>query len=92
MLRISISLWANFVTYSYLKGAAEQKLQGSGDFIVKTAMADGLPGLYQSFGVSVQGVTVYQISYVGCFNTIKGLLPDPKQTLFKAWLDGSWPA
>lgn len=87
MFRISIRLWTNFVTRSHLKDAAEQQLQERGDCTVKIAMADGLPGLHQSFGISVQGVTVYQITYYGCYNTIKGLLPNPK-TPFKARLEG----
>lgn len=70
-----------------MKDAAEQQLQELGDSTAKTAMADGLPGLYESFGISVQGVTVYQITYYGCYNTIKGLLPNPK-TPFKARLEG----
>ncbi|KAM6268225.1 LOW QUALITY PROTEIN: ADP/ATP translocase 4 [Spheniscus humboldti] len=62
------------------KGAAEQ-FQGVGDCITKIAKTDGLPGLYQGFGVSAQGIIVYA-SYFGCSDTIKGLLPNPKQTPF----------
>ncbi|KAM6077020.1 LOW QUALITY PROTEIN: ADP/ATP translocase 4 [Chlamydotis macqueenii] len=62
------------------KGAAERQFQGLGDCIVKIARTDGLPGLYQGFGVSVQGIIVYT-SYFGCYDTI-GLLPNPKQTPF----------
>uniref|UniRef100_A0A8C3BXZ0 ADP/ATP translocase n=1 Tax=Cairina moschata TaxID=8855 RepID=A0A8C3BXZ0_CAIMO len=42
--------------------------QGLGDCIVKIAKTDGLPGRYQGFA-----------SYFGCYDTIKGLLPNPKQ-------------
>lgn len=52
-------------------GAAEQQYQGLGDCIIKIAMADGLPGLYQGFGVSVLGIIVHQASYFGCYATIK---------------------
>ncbi|NXK47986.1 ADT4 translocase, partial [Chauna torquata] len=61
---------------------AERQFQGLSDCIVKIAEADGLPGLYQGFGVSVQGIIVYRASYFGCYDTIKGLLPNPKQTPF----------
>ncbi|NWH15651.1 ADT4 translocase, partial [Grus americana] len=62
--------------------AAERQFQGLSDCIIKIAKADGLPGLYQGFGVSVQGIIVYRASYFGCYDTIKGLLPNPKQTPF----------
>ncbi|KAM9193158.1 LOW QUALITY PROTEIN: ADP/ATP translocase 4 [Mergus octosetaceus] len=61
------------------KSAAERQFQGLGDCIVKIAKTNGLPGRYQGFGVSVQGIIVYA-SYFGCYDTIKGLLPNPKQT------------
>ncbi|KAM7113293.1 LOW QUALITY PROTEIN: ADP/ATP translocase 4 [Ciconia maguari] len=60
------------------KGAAEQ-FQGFNDCVIKIANTHGLPGLYQGSGVSVQGIIVYA-SYFGCYDTIKGLLPNPKQT------------
>ncbi|NWH44817.1 ADT4 translocase, partial [Fregata magnificens] len=64
------------------KGAAERQFQGLGDCSTKTAKTDGLPGLYQGFGVSVQGIIVYRASYFGCYDTIKRLLPNPNQTPF----------
>ncbi|EMP36374.1 ADP/ATP translocase 4 [Chelonia mydas] len=64
------------------KGLAERQFKGLGDCIVKIAKSDGLVGLYQGFGVSVQGIIVYRASYFGCYDTIKGLLPNPKQTPF----------
>ncbi|XP_053110113.1 ADP/ATP translocase 4 [Hemicordylus capensis] len=64
------------------KGAAERQFKGLGDCIMKIAKTDGLPGLYQGFGVSVQGIIVYRASYFGCYDTIKGLLPNPKETPF----------
>ncbi|KAM6429239.1 LOW QUALITY PROTEIN: ADP/ATP translocase 4 [Rhynochetos jubatus] len=44
-------------------------------------MEDGLPGLHQGSGVSVQGITVYRASCFGC-DTMKGLLPNPKRAPF----------
>ncbi|KFQ75268.1 ADP/ATP translocase 4, partial [Phoenicopterus ruber ruber] len=64
------------------KGSKISSMAGLGDCIIKTAKTDGLPGLYQGFGVSVQGITVRQASCFGCYGTIKGLLPNPKQTTF----------
>ncbi|NXF54135.1 ADT4 translocase, partial [Oceanites oceanicus] len=64
------------------KGAAERQFQGLGDSINKIAKTDGLPGLYEGFGVSVEGIILYRASYFGCYYTIKGLLPHPKQTPF----------
>ncbi|XP_074848044.1 ADP/ATP translocase 4 [Carettochelys insculpta] len=64
------------------KGIAERQFKGLGDCIIKIAKSDGLVGLYQGFGVSVQGIIVYRASYFGCYDTIKGLLPNPKQTPF----------
>ncbi|XP_067153795.1 ADP/ATP translocase 4 isoform X2 [Apteryx mantelli] len=53
------------------KGAAERQFQGLGDCIIKVAKTDGISGLYQGFGVSVQGIIVYRASYFGCYDTIK---------------------
>ncbi|KAM6071903.1 LOW QUALITY PROTEIN: ADP/ATP translocase 4 [Theristicus caerulescens] len=64
---------------SFILGAAEQQFQGLGDCIIKIAKTDGLPGLYR---VSVQGIILYPASYFGCCDTIKGLLPNAKQTPF----------
>lgn len=52
-------------------GMAERQFMGLGDCIVKIAKSDGLVGLYQGFGVSVQGIIVYRASYFGCYDTIK---------------------
>ncbi|KAM9295744.1 LOW QUALITY PROTEIN: ADP/ATP translocase 4 [Morus bassanus] len=62
--------------------AAEQQFQGLGDCVAQIAKTDGLPGLHKGFGVSVQGTTAYQASCFGCYDTIKGLLPNPNQTPF----------
>ncbi|KAJ6668791.1 hypothetical protein lerEdw1_012275 [Lerista edwardsae] len=64
------------------KGPAERQFKGLGDCIIKIAKSDGVPGLYQGFGVSVQGIIVYRASYFGCYDTIKGSLPNPAETPF----------
>ncbi|XP_005991360.1 ADP/ATP translocase 4 [Latimeria chalumnae] len=64
------------------KGLEERQFKGLGDCIMKVAKSDGVRGLYQGFGVSVQGIIVYRASYFGCYDTIKGLLPNPKTTPF----------
>uniref|UniRef100_A0AAV2LLN9 ADP/ATP translocase n=1 Tax=Knipowitschia caucasica TaxID=637954 RepID=A0AAV2LLN9_KNICA len=40
------------------------------------------PGWLQilGFNVSVQGIIIYRAAYFGCFDTAKGMLPDPKNT------------
>ncbi|KAM8968858.1 ADP/ATP translocase 4 [Sarcophilus harrisii] len=64
------------------KGLEERQFKGLGDCIIKIAKSDGITGLYQGFGVSVQGIIVYRASYFGSYDTIKGLLPNPKETPF----------
>ncbi|KAL8207023.1 UNVERIFIED_CONTAM: hypothetical protein K2H54_040130 [Gekko kuhli] len=60
----------------------ERQFKGLGDCLLKIVKTDGPRGLYQGFGVSVQGIIVYRASYFGCYDTIKGLLPNPKHTPF----------
>ncbi|XP_072480714.1 ADP/ATP translocase 4 [Notamacropus eugenii] len=64
------------------KGPDERQFKGLGDCLVKIARSDGITGLYRGFGVSVQGIIVYRASYFGCYDTIKGLLPNPKEIPF----------
>nr|XP_019604602.1 PREDICTED: ADP/ATP translocase 4 [Rhinolophus sinicus] len=64
------------------KGPEERQFKGLGDCIMKIAKSDGIIGLYQGFGVSVQGIIVYRASYFGAYDTVKGLLPKPKETPF----------
>uniref|UniRef100_A0A8B9TZW2 ADP/ATP translocase n=1 Tax=Anas zonorhyncha TaxID=75864 RepID=A0A8B9TZW2_9AVES len=65
--------------------AAERQFQGLSDCIVKVAKTGGLPGWYQGFGISVQGIIIGRAFYrpsAGlrfCF-ILQGLLPNPKQT------------
>ncbi|KAK7869406.1 hypothetical protein R5R35_000702 [Gryllus longicercus] len=64
------------------KAGAEREFSGLGNCIAKTFKSDGLMGLYRGFGVSVQGIIIYRAAYFGCFDTAKGMLPDPKNTPF----------
>ncbi|KAM4818721.1 ADP/ATP translocase 4-like [Thomomys bottae] len=64
------------------KGPEERQFKGLGDCIIEVVKSDGIIGLYQGFGVSVQGIIVYRASYFGAYDTVKGLLPKPKETLF----------
>ncbi|XP_022196757.2 ADP,ATP carrier protein 2 [Nilaparvata lugens] len=63
------------------KGSVRE-FNGLGDCLKKIFKADGLVGLYRGFGVSVQGIIIYRASYFGCFDTAKGMLPDPKSAGF----------
>jgi len=62
------------------KAGAEREFSGLGNCISKIFKSDGLKGLYQGFNVSVQGIIIYRAAYFGCFDTAKGMLPDPKNT------------
>lgn len=64
------------------KSMAERHYTGLIDCLTKTFKSDGLIGLYRGFNVSVQGIIIYRASYFGCFDTAKGMLPDPKNTPF----------
>lgn len=60
--------------------AAERQYTGLVDCLKKTVKSDGIVGLYRGFSVSVQGIIIYRAAYFGCFDTAKGMLPDPKNT------------
>lgn len=62
------------------KTMQDRQYKGMVDCIVKTFKSDGLMGLYRGFIVSVQGIIIYRAAYFGCFDTAKGMLPDPKNT------------
>ncbi|XP_017772402.1 PREDICTED: ADP,ATP carrier protein 1-like [Nicrophorus vespilloides] len=64
------------------RGTAERQYTGLLDCIQKTLKTDGIVGLYRGFIVSVQGIIIYRAAYFGCFDTIKGSLPDPENTPF----------
>lgn len=64
------------------KAGAAREFNGLGDCLTKVFKSDGITGLYKGFGVSVQGIIIYRASYFGCFDTAKGMLPDPKNAGF----------
>lgn len=64
------------------KAGATREFNGLGDCLSKVFKSDGITGLYKGFGVSVQGIIIYRASYFGCFDTAKGMLPDPKAAGF----------
>jgi len=69
------------------KGAAQREFSGLGNCLVKIFRSDGLTGLYRGFGVSVQGIIIYRAAFFGCYDTAKGMLPDPKNTpLVISWM------
>lgn len=57
------------------------------DCISKTAKRAGPIGLYQGFGVSVQGIIVYRGAYFGLYDTAKGVLfkDERKANFFAKW-------
>jgi solute carrier family 25 (adenine nucleotide translocator) protein 4/5/6/31 len=69
------------------KDAASREFSGLTDCIKKIAKTDGLPGLYQGFGVSLGGIIVYRAAFFGGFDTAKGLIfEDPKKAnIFASW-------
>jgi solute carrier family 25 (adenine nucleotide translocator) protein 4/5/6/31 len=63
-----------------------REYNGLVDCLKKTVKSDGLIGIYRGFNVSVQGIIIYRAAYFGCFDTAKGMLPDPKNTsIFVSW-------
>jgi len=69
------------------KGAGEREFSGLGNCLAKIFKSDGLVGLYRGFGVSVQGIIINRAAFFGCFDTAKGMLPDPKNTpLVVSWM------
>ena len=69
------------------KDAASREFTGLGNCLTTIARRDGLKGLYQGFGVSIQGIIVYRAAYFGSYDTAKGMLPDPKNTpIVISWL------
>lgn len=69
------------------KGKDQREFKGLGNCLAKIYKSDGLSGLYRGFSVSVQGIIIYRAAYFGCFDTAKGMLPDPKKTpIVISWL------
>jgi len=54
--------------------AGEREFTGLVDCLSKVAKKGGPIGLYQGFGVSVQGIIVYRGAYFGLYDTAKGAL------------------
>ncbi|XP_036319083.1 ADP,ATP carrier protein-like [Rhagoletis pomonella] len=63
----------------------QREFNGLFDCIVKVFKSDGILGLYRGFIVSVQGIIMYRGAYFGCYDTARGLLPDPKNA--PIWLN-----
>merc|ERR1711872_592164 len=64
------------------KGDARE-FTGLGNCLVKIFKADGLKGLYQGFGVSVQGIIIYRAAFFGLYDTAKGMTG--KTNVFVSW-------
>merc|ERR1712215_480908 len=64
------------------KGEARE-FTGLGNCLVKIFQADGLKGLYQGFGVSVQGIIIYRAAFFGLYDTAKGMTG--KTNVFVSW-------
>jgi len=63
-----------------------REFSGLGNCLTTIAKRDGIGGLYQGFFVSIQGIIVYRASYFGTYDTVKGMLPDPKSAgFFMSW-------
>lgn len=64
-----------------------RQFTGLGDCLKKIHQRDGFKGLYQGFGVSIQGIIVYRAAFFGGFDTLKAvLIKDPKNASFwQSW-------
>ncbi|XP_037046630.1 ADP,ATP carrier protein-like [Bradysia coprophila] len=59
---------------------------GLGDFLRKTFKTDGFFGLYRGFTTSIQGIVIYRAVYFGFYDTIRGMMADPKNTpIYISW-------
>merc|ERR1711915_307554 len=54
------------------KGEARE-FSGLGNCLSTIFKSDGLKGLYQGFGVSVQGIIIYRAAFFGLYDTAKGM-------------------
>lgn len=69
------------------KDATTREFSGLANCISTIAKRDGVKGLYQGFGVSIQGIIVYRAAYFGTYDTAKGMLPDPQNTpIVVSWM------
>jgi solute carrier family 25 (adenine nucleotide translocator) protein 4/5/6/31 len=74
------------------KTANDREFNGLKDCLTKIYAHSGFKGLYQGFGVSVQGIIVYRAAYFGLYDTAVGALglknksKDGKGRGFLSWL------
>lgn len=54
------------------KAGSSRQFAGLSDCLKKIYKIDGMRGLYQGFGVSVQGIIIYRAAYFGVYDTAKG--------------------
>ncbi|KAK2106787.1 hypothetical protein P7K49_016301 [Saguinus oedipus] len=64
------------------KSGTECEFRGLGDCLAKTTKSHSIRGLSQGFSVSMQGIIIYRAADFGVYDTVKGMLPDPKNTHF----------
>merc|ERR1739838_942696 len=64
------------------KGDARE-FTGLTNCLVKIFKTDGPKGLYQGFGVSIQGIIIYRAAFFGLYDTAKGLTG--KTNIFVSW-------
>ncbi|CAL4058538.1 unnamed protein product [Meganyctiphanes norvegica] len=62
---------------------SDRQFTGLGNCLVKIFKSDGLKGLYQGFGVSVQGIIIYRAAFFGLYDTAKGMTG--KTNIFVSW-------
>lgn len=67
---------------------ANRAFNGLGDCVSKIYKSDGMAGLYQGFGVSIQGIIVYRAAFFGLYDTAKAMLiADPRNAaVWQSWL------
>ncbi|XP_026225836.1 ADP/ATP translocase 3-like [Anabas testudineus] len=69
------------------KTQAQREFSGLRDCLGKIFKSDGLRGVYQGFGASLQGIIIYRAASFGIYDTAKGMLPDPENThIFVSWM------
>jgi len=67
-----------------------REFTGLVDCITKTVKNGGFGGLYQGFGVSVQGIIVYRGAYFGFYDTAKGYIWPTKEAEKTANFFAKW--
>jgi solute carrier family 25 (adenine nucleotide translocator) protein 4/5/6/31 len=66
----------------------QREFTGLVDCISKVLKKGGLSGVYQGFGVSVQGIIVYRGAYFGLYDTLKGVVfeDEKKANIIIKWV------